>query len=524
MERCEAPRAEVVPGMSTGSVGAWLTRHRVEFVAVSVSLLLSLWLIYLDDVINSDGVLYLTSAESFARGDWQTAIEIYRWPLYAWLISMVQQAVGIGSDSAAYVLNTLLYAITVWSFIAIVRTFNANNRTLWWAAVFVLALPSLNGYRSFVIRDIGFWAFYLLGLLAFFQFQLQPTWVRALSWGMAMAVATLFRIEGVVFLLLLPAVVLWRPKRNWKRALARFAQLHTVAFAVLLGGLAWFGATGVQRLSGRLFEPLLWLELFGKQLTSGLDEKAELLAQYLLNSYSDDFALPGVLVILLLILVTHVVKGLSLLGVVATAYTWIHHAVPVSAETRRSLMWLIALNIAVLIVFVTQQFFLTGRYVIALALTLALYVPFGLNRIYEQWRGARNQPQAKKKWLFPLATLLVVAMVVDSLWSFGSSGRYLKEAGEWLQANTATDARIYSTNAIISYYAGKGNATRENDSSVADLRLDGDVRTYDYLAVVVKRKDVMPKALAETPMIRSFSNKRNDRVLIFRVSDLKADS
>ncbi len=506
------------------TLSVWLTRYRVESVAVLVSLLLSLWLIYLDDVINSDGVLYLTSAESFARGDWQTAVGIYRWPLYAWLISVVQQAAGLGSDSAAYVLNTLLYAILVWSFIAIVRTLNANNRTLWLAALFILVLPSLNGYRSFVIRDIGFWTFYLLALLAFFRFQLQPAFARALSWGMAMAVATLFRIEGIVFLLLLPTVVLWRPGRKWKRALADFARLHAVALAGLFAAAAWFSGAGGERLSGRLFEPMLWLELFGKQLTSGLAGKAELLAQHLLNAYSEDFAMPGVLVILLLILVTHAVKGLSLLGVVATAYAWINRAMPVSTEIKRSLSWLIALNFAVLIVFVTEQFFLTGRYVMALALTLALYVPFGLNRIHERWSEARAHERAEGKWLFPVAMLLIVFMVVDSLWSFGPSGRYLKEAGRWLQANTAADARIYGNNAIINYYAGKGSVTRENDSPVEDFRLDENVRTYDYVAVVVKRQDVIPKALADAPMIQSFSNERNDRVLIFRVSDLKVGS
>ena len=525
MVRCEASRAEAIPAMSKGTVGAWFARHRVESIAVLISLLLSLWVIYLDNVINSDGILYLTSAESFARGDWETAVEIYRWPLYAWLISVVQQASSVGIDSAAYVLNTLLYAVLVWSFIAIVRTFKANDRTLWLAALFVLALPSLNGYRSFVIRDIGFWAFYLLALLAFFKFQFQPTFARALAWGMAMVVATLFRIEGIVFLLLLPTVVLWRPQPDCKRALARFAQMQTVAFAGLLAATAWFSTAEAQRLSGRLFEPLLWLELFGKQLTSGLEEKAHLLAQHLLNTYSNDFAMPGVLVILLLILVTHVVKGLSLLGVMATGYAWFNSAMPLAADIRRSLMWLLALNVAVLIVFVTQQFFLTGRYVMALALTLALYVPFGLNRIYEQWHETRGREQARGKWLFPVAMLLVVFMVVDSLWSFGSSSRYLKDAGQWLRSNTATEARIYSTNAIVSFYAGKGSLDRKNQQAALEALTELKVlQEYDYLAIVVRRKQGIPDKLAAAPVIQSFSNERNDRVLIFKVSDLKAGS
>jgi hypothetical protein len=160
----------------------------------------------------------------------------------------------------------------------------------------------------------------------------------------------------------------------------------------------------------------------------------------------------------------------------------------------------------------------------ALALTLALYVPFGLNRIYEQWRETRGQAQARGKWLFPLAMLLLVFMAADSLWSFGSSSRYLKDAGQWLRSNTAHEARIYSTNAIVSFYAGKGSLDRQNEQAAVEALKETEVlREYDYLAIVVRRKQDIPHKLAVAPVIQSFSNERNDRVLIFRVADLKAN-
>jgi hypothetical protein len=47
-----------------------------------VSLCLSLWASALDDVINSDGVLYVLSAEEFHSGDWHAGYSLYKWPFY----------------------------------------------------------------------------------------------------------------------------------------------------------------------------------------------------------------------------------------------------------------------------------------------------------------------------------------------------------------------------------------------------------------------------------------------------------
>src|SRR5690606_39792728 len=85
----------------------------IELVAISVSVLLSIWLIYSDNVINSDGILYLKSAEAFASGNWQEGVDIYRWPFYAAVIAALHYVSGLETDTVAYVLNGALYAVLV---------------------------------------------------------------------------------------------------------------------------------------------------------------------------------------------------------------------------------------------------------------------------------------------------------------------------------------------------------------------------------------------------------------------------
>lgn len=510
LDRPELPRKEVMRSIK---------KLPVELVAVAISVLLSIWLVYSDNVINGDGVLYLKSAEAFANGNWQEGVNIYRWPLYAALIGGLHYISGLETDVVAYVLNGALYALLVWTFLSIVKFFGADRRTLWIAAILILALPSLNSYRAFIIRDVGYWAFYLLGLSAFFRFQRNPRLHTALGFGAAMTVATLFRIEGIVFLVFMPLVVLCRSGVQAQKTLAQFAKLNIVLILDVIAVASWFAARGPAAFAGRLHEPWMQLKAFGGQLSGGLLAKADALGQSVLNEYSDDFAVSSVIIILLVMLLTYIVKSVGLLGAFAAGYACATRAVSLEPVLRRSLAVVILLNIAVLVVFIASTFFLTGRFVLSLALAVLLLAPFGLNRLYERWRSP-----SRKRWealALPIALLLLLIMIVDSLWSFGTSKAYLKEAGMWLRLNTPAHARIYSESTVTGFYAQKsGDEWRHTTRTVADVQQAGKLQTYDYVAVALRRGESVPSSFGSTQAVKEFKNEKNDRVLIFRAEDL----
>ena len=75
--------ATVQPFFRTLNKSLAVASRDVRFSAAMVSLLLSAWCVYLDNVVNNDGILYLRGAELIADGDWQGAVELYKWPFYA---------------------------------------------------------------------------------------------------------------------------------------------------------------------------------------------------------------------------------------------------------------------------------------------------------------------------------------------------------------------------------------------------------------------------------------------------------
>ena len=67
-------------------------------VCALVSVVLSAWCIYIDDVINNDGVEYIRTAERLAVADWSGALSAYKWPFYPILMLVVSDTLGISFE------------------------------------------------------------------------------------------------------------------------------------------------------------------------------------------------------------------------------------------------------------------------------------------------------------------------------------------------------------------------------------------------------------------------------------------
>lgn len=499
-----------------GTLRAQLHDRSYEWIAVGLGTLLSLWLIWQSDVPNTDGILYLQSAEAFARGDYAAAVELYNWPFYPWLIAAVHSISDLDFEHAAYVINTLCYGLMLYAYIALVRLLGGERKVLIAALLLILLMPALNSYRSYIIRDAGYWAFYLAALWAFLVFVRRPNIKVALLWSTACVVATLFRIEGSVVWVLLPLYLWARRQYTW----AQRARHWLTANAFLLAGIVTIGAwvIGTQpAFLGRLGEPLRWIGIFVHEISDGLDARAQALSHAVLNQFSDYLALPAVLGILFLIVAVRIVNALGLLHGGLAIYGFCKGK-DFPRDERAALLWAALIQLLILFVFTTHQFFLTGRYVIALALTLVLFAPFGLARAYRQ-----SSHSNRAKFLKGAISVLLLIAAVQSLWSFGASKAYLREAGLWINTTTPTQARLFTNNEVVGYYSRRNIAERHGEftDEALDKVLSGDDwrANYDYLAVMVQRHDeargeAILKKLGVAP-IAIIANERGARVLIF---------
>jgi hypothetical protein len=380
--------------------------------------------------------------------------------------------------------------------------------------------PSLNEYRSFVIRDFGYWAFCLVALAWFLRYLRAPRVGTAVAWGASIVLATLFRIEGLVILVLLPFALLLRPGVPFAARCGQVAAAQAVLLTLLCALAAWtlFGLPIEQ--TGRLTEPIQWVQQFGRQLTGGFQQKAAALGQAILNQYSTSYAMWGVLAVLLVILVGKTIGTLTPLYTLLALHAWRGRLGPLPAGTGRVLGWLVLVQTAILVGFLANNFFLTGRFAMAWALTVMLLVPFSLVRLHELWLR-RDAEARRKRWLFPAVCAVLLVMAVDGL-TFGSSKAYIRDAGLWLKERAPAEAKIHSNSRIVTFYAAKRGADWARGftwEETAALLQDGSWRNYDYLAVAVDRKhperaEALAAKLGRAPAAR-FDNGRGDQVLVF---------
>jgi hypothetical protein len=508
---------------SSGNSALRLLPRDIRIYAALASLVLSAWCVFIGNVLNNDGVLYLRAAELLTRGEWHAAVAVYKWPFYSVLIALVHQLTGLTFEYAGYALSAVLTALTVVMFISLVREVGGDGKVVVFAAAVVLLHHSLNAYRPYVLRDPGYLAFYLTALLMFTKDLREPKWSRTLTWVGAMAVATLFRIEGVVFLVALPFYRLWQQA---KRPLARFALIAVFvggAFIVVSVLAWWFAGTLAIPSSGGLVDA--WaavLQSLWERVTAVANIRINLITGAFGDGYSRDFAYAAFVAALLLILVREVLASLTPLYAVLTGHAVYRRLIFPVHGVKNLWYWLIAVQLAILTTILFVYGFLTGRFPVALSLTLMLAVPFSVAALYDGWRG-RDTSRSKASWLFPLVCVLALLSTLGVLISPTSKG-HIRQAGLWLRDHTSPSATVLSNDPVLLYYTGRigheSHARYSLDDMLALVKSDA-LSRYDYLALRLRERHagdevLLIRTIGSEPIMR-FANTDGGQVLIFRL-------
>ena len=512
-----------------------LSDRSIFLATVLLSLVVSAWSIFNDDVINDDGILYLQSAQYFLNGDWSAAFSFYRWPFFPLLIAFIAQLTGLEPESAAYISNVLFSVITSVVFVALVRAFGGAGKTLLIAGLVIALHPYLLESRADIVRDHGYWAFYLLSILLFYLFYQTPKMSLALAWCAAMIIATLFRLEGVIFLLLLPAILLLRPATGTGLRCKYFIQAHLLTAIILLGLLGWIisSASFDQQHTGRLYDLITRFNELVIALNTGLAEKTQTLRDSVLNAWSKQYAPHALLGVILMLLLVKFVKVLSPVYFVLLFVSSLRDRFQPPAGTITILIWLGLLNLMVILVFFLPLFFISGRHLVALALICMTIIPFILASIHDRWQ--RRPLPARHKWSFAVLLLALLIMAGDGLFSLhGSSKIYVRDAGLWLREHVPADASLYTNHQKVHYYSGRwmDEEPYADMASSADQALDEQMlrtwkkeRSYEYLALWIDRSSPMRSKVSDLlqlePLAR-FENERHNSVLIYRLPPIKS--
>ena len=494
----------------------------IYIIGIVVSLLLSGWMMARVAIINPDAICYLSGAEMFGQGGIKAVLPLCsqsKWPFYSVLIYAFVQLTHLSFIHAAYVLNSFFTLGSVLVFVLIVKTLGGSKRVLWLALLTILLSHTFNSVREYIIRDHGFWFFYLTSMLFLLRYFQKLKWSDAICFSFSLLIAALFRVEGILFLLFLPFVAFVYRSYSLRERLVSFFVLSSPVFILVLLAAAWLILHPQHSVAewGRIPELLGQFQHGFAMMAERYVSTQTALAKYVLPSDSMHEAGLILWIILAVWYVFNVFSNLSWGYTLALAYQWLLGKPLKIKNVSPVLMTYLVINVFITFIFLFEHFFLSKRYLIALSLVLMLWIPFALDELIERRAELRYQ-----LYLF-CAAIFIFISATGGIFEFGYSKQYVSDAGGWIALHVPQKANLYVNDYQLMYYSKhfgyKIFDQISRDDHVAVLK-HGKWKQYDYLALRVKRRDTQDiisilQEISVAPL-QIFSNKGGDQVIIYK--------
>ncbi|HAA37050.1 MAG TPA: hypothetical protein DCE12_09555, partial [Gammaproteobacteria bacterium] len=405
------------------------------------SVIASAWCIHIDDVINNDGVEYIRAAEQFAARNWAGAFAVHQWPFFSFLMWATGAALGTSYETAGQLLNTFFFTLSSLLFVGVVRAFGGTSQRLTALAALVAVLhPAFNEYRAFIIRDAGYLAFYLLALFFLAKSIQVWRWRYSVFVVSALLAASIFRIEGAVFLLSAPLLIMTARGENGGSPWTRLV-LTVMAAAVLALVLGWWliapGGGAVANVAAS--SPLEVIGTAWHEITSSVSHKIAVLRTEFLGTYAAEYAWTLFVFAVIMILLSATFSQLTIPWALLTFGGLVVGVRFPHKSLNRIWLTLVGMHLAILLVFAVIKLFLAARYPLALAVTILILIPFALERVAQAIRWHELKTPAR------------VLTVVLLLWAGGESisgldnatrASAIKDAGLWLKDRATTPQSV----------------------------------------------------------------------------------
>jgi hypothetical protein len=489
--------------------------NSIPWWGAAIAALLALWMIFQSrGIINNDGILYIEAAKQFANHEWRTGFALYNWPLYPLIIALAHSVTGLEFQTSAHAISIIFFALTGAGITVLVREFGGDRRVMMAAILLLCSSPYLvRSLLPMVIRDHGFLTLHIWSLIFFLRFYRDNTLKYAIGWGGTAIIATLFRIEGIIYLALLPLIILTSNTLPWIKRfeLMLKAQALPLALGIFMLALLISSPLSLNDL-GRLKDPISLAKTMLFQLSQGLSGKAEIYGNHVLGPFLDDFSLAGLMATLILVTV---IKSAGSAGWLQFAFAAFCAKLPENQlpASRPVLKWLYFLGLAIAIVILLSVFVLSTRYLLPLATLILVAGAFGLKALFQT---------IENKWIQNGLIAIIVLQVAATLWPFHSSNHYEIEASEWIKDHIAPDKNIYFDEGRLRYYAlnNSSDRTKKPWTEVQRVLDSNELKRFDYVIVHVSQNHPQQQAWIKqklgTPIV-TFTNRHGKQVQIHEI-------
>jgi hypothetical protein len=428
----------------------------IRLWAVIASVLLSFLNTLLNPIPNADAFEYVRTAEIFLNEGVAAAYAYQPSATYSVLFGSLHQLTGLDLFAAAQVINALLFALLVYAFISLAREVRASERVTLLAAITILIFPQLNEYRYLLIRDIGFIALLLLGMLFLIRYGKRQHGQDAALFVVSTAAAVLFRSEALVYLPLAPLALLWNRELTVRARVLAVVKIEAISLVLgILGVLALLlFDINVLRLVQRAAAVYL---PFVQDAWTALSAASSPLSTAVFGEYASDFS--GQYIVLFMtaglaaILVLKLISGFGVPALLVLAYGLRQRSGELGSfgtPVIRVVLTYAVIAFIILLGFLMLTRFMSTRYTLLFCTLLMLMVPLVVDSALAQART-----EAATRVVRGVLGFLALFCAIDAHISFGHSKDFLQQASTWLRDNTEENALVITNSNYVAYYSGR---------------------------------------------------------------------
>lgn len=490
-----------------------------------LSIFLFSYALYIDDILNDDGMDYIFATHDYVHGRFESARSFRPEQTFYAQFAFITKYSGLSPTQSAYSLSLIAQIALMCGFLALIRALGGNTTTQLLGILVFASLYHLNEFRPHILKGFAFWACQLWALWALIRYVQSARLVFLLTWAALSLVSLLYRIEGVAYLAgtLVVAPLVARGQARKRFLLFASAGLVTL---LIITSIRFFSANNPDPPAvGATEEPAPFTRLKTELQRAGtvianLDKQKELFRETLPNKWAKDSA-SQFLIGGLLFQVIKVVLFTSNLALLLLALSIGKPGLIPRTSSHQLIAAYFLIGVSVCLYSVVSRFFVTERYAFLPALLLCLPIPFLLAPLFvERQSFGRRRRQILRALIFIIPCLVILTPLIKD----DDHKMYIPRAGDWISKNLREPGKIYYNDQKIAFYANAyaNRSFRMNTASLDNLRQQG----YDYAVIhsearlQAAQQHLLDTIRTEGEKIHSVNGPKNQRVDIYKISTL----
>jgi hypothetical protein len=482
--------------------------------------------------ITDDFVLYHEVSRLFSIGDIKAGLQLYNWPLYPALIAIIHKLTTLSLTASAQTLTVALYGLTTYALLSFIKRIGGDKKTILFGALLFFSTLYVTGdVVSMLVRDTGFWAFYLLSLNAFHQYLLTPTLSNGMRWQVLMIMATLFRIEGVLFLMLLPFMLFFEKQVPLKKQASLFLKANSMSFFALLIIIVVMVLVPSIKMSdfGRLQEVTTLFDTGYLHMMTTFSSRAALMSSVVFENQFDDVTYASFFITLTGLVVLKVLNATGWIAVLFAVIKDKKASLKIEKNAQKLMLWAFVISMIGLLLIILNVMLISKRYAIPAAFIILVYASFNLSGLVA---GANKKSKPMTQFFLILMAIICGLCILKNIWPKKESIRYEQHAVNWAKQHTVNPNKIFYVSPRARYYASAPYQGRGYDlwDFTKTAILNRSILDYETLVItldahqdVKAKEDWLSDQLPEYSLAHiEYGHKNKNRVLIFKKTSVDA--